>query len=104
MNYIGEYTGQFSLKGRRICLIDLNYTYSGEGRTISDYKFYADLNGAVFQSKPNKKTDLIIIRGDWRCSSDKLDAVFELLKSGETEVKAITEKKYWALIFGTHKK
>ena len=97
-DFIGEFKGQFSLKGKRICLIQLGDRYYGGEKTISEYKFYADLNGAVFQQKPNRNTDLIIVRGDWRCSSDKLDAVFELCKSGKKEIKAITENKFWELI------
>ena len=95
---IGEYTGQFSIEGKGVCLIDLPWRYiDTTKKDTDDYKLLTTKIGAVFQPKPNSKTSVIVIRGDLRGTSEKLDAVFELCRSKKIEVKAITEKKFWML-------
>lgn len=41
---------------------------------------------------------MIVIRDDFSCNSDKLNAVFELIQSGKIEVKAITEEKFLNMV------
>ena len=98
VDYIGEYTGQFSLEGKSICFIDTDWDYRVQTISVSEYKPVIASLGAIFQQKPNTRTALIVIRDDFSSISDKLNAVLELIQSGKNEIKAITEEKFWNIV------
>lgn len=51
---IGEYTGQFSIEGKGVCLIDLPWRYiDTTKKDTDDYKLLTTKIGAVFQPKNN---------------------------------------------------
>ena len=98
VDYIGEYTGQFSLEGKSICFIDTDWDYRVQTISVSEYKPVIASLGAIFQQKPNTRTALIVIRDDFSSISDKLNAVLELIQNGKIEIKAITEEKFWNIV------